>query len=386
MHRRERSPQSGPTIFYAGAYWWRPNFDAAHMLIDEIYPRLRERYPGTRLMLVGRNPTPQMEAAARADEQIVVTGEVDDIRPYLAQSHVAAVPLLIGGGMRSKIIEAFAAGLPVVSTTKGAEGIEVVDGRELLVRDGVPAIVAGIAELWENPDDAARARGTRFRVRPARLQYGSDGTAHACRAATRDSVRSGAGPKRDQRARHAAHSHVVLDDGRASIRRRRARRKACGAIFSRSRSSVRSRCSRCATTKAARRRYPASSGGTTSKNRNGMPSILARRSAASRSARSASFRRPNIRSSTARSRSGANRELRAFIDEFKPTLAVVDHWLNAVIPSPLLHRDFPVVVASHDVEWQLVRDLTAGKAPLLEAPARGCRDLPPAPDGIGIIS
>lgn len=152
----EAGKRSGPTVFYAGAYWWRPNADAAHMLTEEIYPILRAAYPGTRLLLVGDRPTSLMKAAASADDNVVVTGKVDDVRPYLAESDVVAVPLLIGGGMRSKILEAFAAGIPVVSTTKGAEGIDVTDGRELLVRDGAANFAAGIQELWNDPE---RARG-----------------------------------------------------------------------------------------------------------------------------------------------------------------------------------------------------------------------------------
>lgn len=144
----------GPTVFYAGAYWWRPNADAAHMLTAEIYPILRAVYPSTRLLLVGDRPTSAMNAAASADANVIVTGKVDDVRPYLAESDVVAVPLLIGGGMRSKILEAFAAGIPVVSTTKGAEGIDVTDGKELLVRDGAANFAAGIQELWSDPERA----------------------------------------------------------------------------------------------------------------------------------------------------------------------------------------------------------------------------------------
>ncbi len=142
---------SGPTIVYAGGYTWTPNVDAAMMLINDVYPALRASYPGTHLLLIGPSPKPEMEAAARADDHITVTGKVDDIRPYLAQADISVVPLLIGGGMRTKIIEAFASGLPVVSTTKGAEGIPVQDGKELLIRDGVSDFVAGIKELWEDP-------------------------------------------------------------------------------------------------------------------------------------------------------------------------------------------------------------------------------------------
>ncbi len=160
----QRRPRRGPTVFYAGAYWWQPNADAAHMLTEEIYPILRATYPGARLLLIGDRPTTVMNAAAAADRNVVVTGKVDDVRPYLAQSDVVAVPLLIGGGMRSKILEAFAAGIPVVSTTKGAEGIDVADGRELLVRDGAADFAAGIQELWDDPGHARQIveRGLSF--------------------------------------------------------------------------------------------------------------------------------------------------------------------------------------------------------------------------------
>ncbi len=155
MVTRRNSTAGGPTLMYAGGYSFTPNADAARVLINDIYPAVRASYPGTRLLLVGPNPRPEMEAAARSDDHIDVTGKVDDIRPYLAQADISVAPLLVGGGMRTKIIEAFASSLPVVSTTKGAEGIPVQDGKELLVRDGVSDFVAGIKEIWENP---ARAR------------------------------------------------------------------------------------------------------------------------------------------------------------------------------------------------------------------------------------
>ena len=150
---RDRSVD-GPTIFYAGAYWYRPNLDAAHVLIDGVFPRLRKLCPTARLLLIGASPSAEMEAAARSDKHIVVAGQVDDVRPYLSESDIVAVPLRDGGGIRSKILEAFAAGVPVVSTTKGAEGINVIEGRDLLIRDGATAFAAGIKELWDDPQRA----------------------------------------------------------------------------------------------------------------------------------------------------------------------------------------------------------------------------------------
>jgi glycosyltransferase involved in cell wall biosynthesis len=91
-----------------------------------------------------------MKLAGQQDDNIIVTGMVDDVRPYLAAATVMAVPLVHGGGTRLKILEAFAAGCPVVSTRKGAEGISVTDGKNILLRDSVPDMITGITTLWES--------------------------------------------------------------------------------------------------------------------------------------------------------------------------------------------------------------------------------------------
>jgi glycosyltransferase involved in cell wall biosynthesis len=91
-----------------------------------------------------------MREAAQNDPQTVVTGRVTDMRPYLASASVVIVPLFQGGGTRLKILEAFAAGRPVVSTSKGAEGLKAEDRQHLLLRDSVEALVEGVSEIWTN--------------------------------------------------------------------------------------------------------------------------------------------------------------------------------------------------------------------------------------------
>ncbi len=138
-------------LLYLGIFSYSPNAVAAELLIDQIYPRLRQLYPDCRLLLVGRNPTQRMKETAERDSGIIVTGEVADVRPYLAAASVMAVPLRHGGGTRLKILEAFAVGCPVVSTAKGAEGLKVKDGEHLLIRDEIEAIVEGVCQLWSEP-------------------------------------------------------------------------------------------------------------------------------------------------------------------------------------------------------------------------------------------
>ncbi|MFX5983767.1 glycosyltransferase, partial [Acinetobacter baumannii] len=92
-----------------------------------IMPRIRERVPQVTLTVVGRNPFPSLLELSERDPAIVVTGRVDDVRPYIERAAAYVVPIRIGGGTRLKIYEAMAMEKPVVSTTVGAEGLPVRD-------------------------------------------------------------------------------------------------------------------------------------------------------------------------------------------------------------------------------------------------------------------
>lgn len=139
-------------ILFLGQLSYLPNTVAAELLIEQIYPQLKALYPDCRLLLVGRVPTKAMLEAAERDAGIIVTGTVPDVRPYLAAASLMIVPLRQGGGTRLKILEAFAAGCPVVSTAKGAEGLKVRDGEHLLIRNSVEEIVNGVCQLWLEPE------------------------------------------------------------------------------------------------------------------------------------------------------------------------------------------------------------------------------------------
>ena len=139
------------TIIFTAAFGYKPNGVAAQILTEQIYPKLQKIYPDCCLLLVGREPTKQMKEAAKNTPGIIVTGKVPDVRPYLAAASVVVVPLLEGGGTRLKILEAFAAGRPVVSTSKGAEGLKAQNGEHLLIRDNIEDIVVGVGQLWSDP-------------------------------------------------------------------------------------------------------------------------------------------------------------------------------------------------------------------------------------------
>ncbi len=146
------SGADGFTVAYTGVYAYPPNAAAADRLTVHILPLLRERIPDARLALIGQRPTARMEAAARADEWIEVTGAVDDVAPHLVKASAMAVPLAEGHGTRFKVLEAFAMRLPVVSTHKGVEGLELETGTHYLPAESDAEFVEALARLARDPD------------------------------------------------------------------------------------------------------------------------------------------------------------------------------------------------------------------------------------------
>jgi sugar transferase (PEP-CTERM/EpsH1 system associated) len=125
--------RSAPDILFIGSMDCVPVQDAAYYFTKEILPRIQVEISEIELWLVGKNPSPDLMQLNSA--HVHVTGRVDDILPYYQRCAVCVVPLRAGGGTRLKILEAMALGRPVVSTTIGCEGLEVVDGEHLLIAD-----------------------------------------------------------------------------------------------------------------------------------------------------------------------------------------------------------------------------------------------------------
>ena len=130
----EESATPGQQIVFVGTMDYYPNVEAATSFANHIWPRVREKLPQMRLMIVGANPTPAVSALS-AIPGVTVTGTVPDVRPYYRDALAAIVPLRTGGGTRLKILEAMAAGVPVVSTVLGAEGLAVTPGSDILIAD-----------------------------------------------------------------------------------------------------------------------------------------------------------------------------------------------------------------------------------------------------------
>jgi sugar transferase (PEP-CTERM/EpsH1 system associated) len=143
------------TIVFTGLMNYPPNIDAVVWFCDEVLPRIQRVYPDVRFAIVGDKPTRQvLELAARRG--VTVTGRVADVRPYLAESLGLVVPVRSGAGTRLKILEAMAMQRPVVSTPVGAEGLDVVHGRTVLLGDTPEAFAAQVVSLIQHPALADR--------------------------------------------------------------------------------------------------------------------------------------------------------------------------------------------------------------------------------------
>jgi sugar transferase (PEP-CTERM/EpsH1 system associated) len=150
-----RGADRRPAAVFVGKMDYRPNVDGARWFTEEILPLVRQRVPSFALTIVGRDPTPEVQALSGRDG-VHVTGRVQSTTPFLHEASLAVVPLRAGSGSRLKVLEALAAGTPVVSTSLGVEGLQVDAGRHLLVADGAPAFAAAVADLLADPDRRAR--------------------------------------------------------------------------------------------------------------------------------------------------------------------------------------------------------------------------------------
>lgn len=142
---------SEPVLVFTGAFNWHVNVQAAEWFCRSVLPRVQARVPDARVELVGKDPAPEVRELGRL-EGVSITGTVPDVVPYLRKAAAAIVPLQYGSGVRYKILEAFSAGVPVVTTSVGCEGLGVRHGRELLIADDAEAFASACCELLQEAE------------------------------------------------------------------------------------------------------------------------------------------------------------------------------------------------------------------------------------------
>jgi glycosyltransferase involved in cell wall biosynthesis len=141
---------SPPEILFVGSFIHAPNVDAALRLAERIFPLVRVRCPQATLYLVGDQPPPELRRLA--SERVVVTGRVPTVEPYLDRAAVTVAPLRAGGGMRVKVMEALGAGKATVASPLAVAGLDLVDGREIVLADSDEDFAAAIVNLLEHPE------------------------------------------------------------------------------------------------------------------------------------------------------------------------------------------------------------------------------------------
>jgi glycosyltransferase involved in cell wall biosynthesis len=139
----------GRTLVMTGNFAYQPTSDAALWLCSEILPLVEARVPGVRVLLVGTDPPPEVRALAGGN--VVVTGRVPEVEPYLDEAAVVVCPLRIGGGVKVKVLEALRRGKPIVTTSIGTQGLGEGAADALRIADDAPAFAADVIELLEEP-------------------------------------------------------------------------------------------------------------------------------------------------------------------------------------------------------------------------------------------
>lgn len=158
-----------PALLFAGTLDYRPNADAVRWLLDAVMPRVWETVPRARVFVVGRGPAPDLVARGQRDPRVAITGSVESLGPYWARASVYVLPMRGGGGTRFKVLEAMAAGLPIVSTPLGMEGIAAEDGTHYLSGTTPEALATAVARLLD--DTALRERLAEAADRLVRERY-----------------------------------------------------------------------------------------------------------------------------------------------------------------------------------------------------------------------
>jgi glycosyltransferase involved in cell wall biosynthesis len=150
----------GGTLVFTATMSWPANVEGIHFLLDEVWPALAAARPHIKAVIIGRNPPASLtDKIKQRGLDVTLTGFVEDIRPYVAQSHVYVIPLFVGSGTRIKAFEAMAMGRPVVSTSLGIEGLDVTSGEHFVRADDAGAFSRAILALLD--DAALRTRISR---------------------------------------------------------------------------------------------------------------------------------------------------------------------------------------------------------------------------------
>jgi glycosyltransferase involved in cell wall biosynthesis len=143
-------PEDYPSLIFEGNMSFLPSVDAMIYFCRDVFPLITAKAPEAKLWIVGRDPT--SEVRNLHNERIIVTGTVDDVRPYLARASVFICPMRKGAGIKNKLLQAWAMGKPVVATSVGAGGLPAVHQKNVLIADDTHSFAREIICLLADPE------------------------------------------------------------------------------------------------------------------------------------------------------------------------------------------------------------------------------------------
>lgn len=145
-------PDGGPWLIYSGDIGFAPHTDAVIHFIRDIFPQVRRMWPQAGFLVVGKRPPPAISRLAGNDDRIIVTGAVDDVRPYMRAADIVVIPMRFGSGVRIKIMEALCLGKPVISTPVGCEGMNLENEKHLLLAETAEEFVDAVSRILAQPE------------------------------------------------------------------------------------------------------------------------------------------------------------------------------------------------------------------------------------------
>jgi glycosyltransferase involved in cell wall biosynthesis len=175
QHNRPGLVQLVPnTLVFNGSLTYSANYEAMRFFLAEIYPLIRHQVPGVAVTITGSISDVNLPGL-RLDENVRFSGYVEDVRPLVAGAWACVVPICQGGGTRLKILEAMALGTPVVATSKGAEGLDVVDGEHILLADDPGSFASRALQLLNDPELRQRLAANARRLVEQRYDWAQIG-------------------------------------------------------------------------------------------------------------------------------------------------------------------------------------------------------------------
>ena len=160
----KRNEHSQPTVLFVGTFRWLPNLEAVKILVEQIWPTVIKAIPDAQLSIVGAAPTKEVLAYTQSNPSVTVSGNIPDIRTAFTSANILAAPVWSGKGTRYKVLEALAAGTPVVATTTAVEGLAITNGKEAMIVDDPQEFAQTLIALLQDSQlrDQLRANGRTF--------------------------------------------------------------------------------------------------------------------------------------------------------------------------------------------------------------------------------